>query len=1233
MAEGVIIRVGLDGAKVTQSLKTLKNAVKASTSQMKAEMAVFDRAGDSLGKLNTRYEGLQRTIKAQDLEVQKLREAYNKAAADGNENSAAALKYADKINTATRKQEAYRKELNLVGQQLKEQKSAWYNTTVTVDQSVSAMDQKMQLLNSRYSVLTAGVDQFGATSDQLRQTSSHLTEVLQTEQSKVEALRTKYETLKQAKGENDKATQAAERELNNAIVAMKKTETELKNVSRQLSATGQASKNLDRISSSAQKVSEKLTSLGRTASIGITLPVVGGLTASAKSYMDFNNELIKMRSLLNDGTVSAGVLDHQISVLGKDSQKWSQQYGESTSEVNQGMEELIKKGYTYNQVIGAMPTLLNAARATGDDFGTVMSIASSTLEQFNLKAKDTATMTRNTRRVTDDLSYVANKTAADFDDMGVAMSYVGPVAHSVGYSLESTASAIGLLSNNGIEAEKAGTALRGAISRMLKPTNQSAKAFEAMGISTDRLKKGFYTLPDLLDTINKNTQGMTKAQKAHLITQAFGVEAQTGMNVLLSQGGEALRHLSKETQNASGYTKKLSDQMGRSDQLQVKKLISSFHVLEQTIGQELVPEITPLIKDVTHLIKEFGDLSDTQKKNIIDIALFAAAIGPASLLLGGMLKPVALLTGGLGKAFGAMSKFTAATKVMGTAAKVEAAGGIAAAAGEAGGLAGALGLLVNPVGITIGAVGALGLGAYELYKHFKEAGDYSKQLKDISLDTANSMMKQHDTNTKLIDSFDKLRSKSKLTIDQFAEYLDLQSRVADGKGDVEAMKKRMDDLRQSSGLSNKEFKTMVDLNKKLTDKMPEATEKITEQGNRIAKTTDKLKAYNKELADNTLRELEEKRLDALKNADVIQKEIKHTQSEYNAGLKAEEDIRKRLDNWDDKANKKKIEQLKIEIEQAAGQKAKQAHLEIELQQLEKGKQGLRDQLAYVMKNNDKTKEHLDDLKKQGGKLDEINKKMSVMYLEEAGITEAVAEQNVKKGTSIDLIDLTIAKLTSQKKHLDALTPPNQRNTAEYRDQVAKINDQIDRLKAARGQIVDLKEDAAKYTNELAKKVTKKVSVDVKFDWGKMTSAEKQFVVGNTRAYQAIIQSRGYATGTDYASQGWHWVGEKGPELLWFDGGEKVIPHNQSVQIASLTDQARSIRMMSQVSPTSSSTANQTFDMSQTNALLIQLIAAVNNSAGDTVLTINDREFARATAPAMQEALNQKKRLNRRGISA
>jgi phage-related tail protein len=50
---------------------------------------------------------------------------------------------------------------------------------------------------------------------------------------------------------------------------------------------------------------------------------------------------------------------------------------------------------------------------------------------------------------------------------------------------------------------------------------------------------------------------------------------------------------------------------------------------------------------------------------------------------------------------------------------------------------------------------------------------------------------------------------------------------------------------------------------------------------------------------------------------------------------------------------------------------------------------------------------------------------------------------------------------------------------------------------------------------------------------------------NTPVTNPYGNEPGYATGTDYASKGWHMVGEQGPELMYFKGGEKVLNNTET----------------------------------------------------------------------------------------
>lgn len=448
------------------------------------------------------------------------------------------------------------------------------------------------------------------------------------------------------------------RTMDSAMSSLKRFKSSVGGISGVGQTVGSA---IDKLGDKISTVGGTMETIGKKSTKALTIPIATGIGLATKSAITFDNEIQSMSALLDDGSLSANDLKKQLSGLSDASKKWSQQYGVSTSAINDGMAELIKKGYTYNQVIGAMPSILDASKASGEDFNLVMNNSTAVLEQFGLKADSTEETLRNTQRVTDSLTYVANATAAGFSDMGEAMKYVGPVANTIGFSMEETAAAIGLMSNNGIEGSIAGTALRGALTRLLKPSKQNIAGFEQLGISVDEFKNGTLTLPDILDKIKANTEGWTDAQKAAAIATAFGTEAQSGMNVLVHQGGDALRELTEKTRNASGYTKEIADVMNNTAAAKVEKFKSSLNILGITLGEKVLPIFTPFIEKTTELINKFSELDDGTQKTILKWGALIAATGPVLQLFGKLTSGVGKFTSFFGKSISSM--FDTASKI------------------------------------------------------------------------------------------------------------------------------------------------------------------------------------------------------------------------------------------------------------------------------------------------------------------------------------------------------------------------------------------------------------------------------------------------------------------------------------------------------------------------------------------------------------------------------------------
>lgn len=568
-----------------------------------------------------------------------------------------------------------------------------------------------------------------------------LTKVIQAQKNELKYLGEAYQKTYDEQGNATSKTAKAAQKYNEAQAKLASYEAQLKTTTAQMARmrveteglTGWLNKKGDQWIESGKKISkfgEGVQKVGSTMTKALTVPLATGFTLATKKAADFQTQIGEIGPLLTNGGAITEKYRQQLDQMSDSSKKWAKQYGVSTNEINNGLAEIVRKGYDANQTMGVMPSILDATKASGEGFNDVMNVTTEVISQFGLKGKTYNETLTNAARVTDSLTYVANATSAGFTDLGLAMGYVGPVANSLGMDVELTASAIGLLSDAGLGGEKAGTALRGALTRLLKPSKQNLEGFNKLGVSVKDFKNGTLTLPDILDKIKTNTSGWTDAQRTAAIALAFGTESQSAMNVLVNQGGDALRGLTKDTKNASGATKDIAKSMNNLPANKVARFKESLNVLAITVGEKLLPVVTPWIEKATDMVNKFSELDDATQQNIVKWGALAMAAGPAIKIIGsgisifGKAKTgVGLLSKGLvelaAKAAEKKALSGLATTVSGVGTAATTAAGVGGGATGVAGLVSGLTAVAGPAAIAVGGVAAVGVALYEANKAYE----------------------------------------------------------------------------------------------------------------------------------------------------------------------------------------------------------------------------------------------------------------------------------------------------------------------------------------------------------------------------------------------------------------------------------------------------------------------------------------------------------------------------------
>lgn len=711
------------------------------------------------------------------------------------------------------------------------------NNVRSLDSTLKGNEKNASLLQAKYNTLGQAIDSQRKVLDEMKKS---------------------FDKLEPGTAKFDKAAADIERE-NAKLAAM---EGQLRGVEKALQDVGREnswSGKMDALSEKFAKGGEKLRAMG-DAMKPVSAALLAGFTLSTKKAIDFESQMNTTKSLLADTIPNANELSATTEKLGESSKNWAKQYGISTASINEGMQEIIKKGFDANQTIEAMPAILDAAKASGEDFNTVMNATTNILQQFGLSTQDT-------ERVTNSLTFVANKTAAGFADMGAAMEYVGPVAKNVGMDLEETAAAVGLLSNNGIAGEKAGTALRGALTRLLKPSEQNAEAMEKLGFSAEEFRSGAIKLPDILDRIKKNTEGMTDAQKSALIATAFGTEAQTAMNILVDQGGDALRNLANETKGATTYTKDLANELSKSSKNGVERFKSSLEVLQINIGQKLLPLLTPTIDKVNQFIDWLSKAPPAVQSLAVGIGGFLALGYPLLNFLGNGATALSILIKHAGKLGGLLKGGLGLAKV-GSEATVLAEGA-GAAASSSGLLSGAIGALTNPIGLLVGGTALLAGGLVYL-GHKKDearikAEEFGSTLDDVQRGELRTFQKTIDDTSTAVANFGTHAGDAEKVSEAFRK---LHEEVAAG---AEKASQRMEELAKKWGISDEEIAKMKAKNDQVVSNTDAMANQISEIYKRHNGDASKFSQEEKEIVLNNQREMIKARIEMMELSGEQQK--------------------------------------------------------------------------------------------------------------------------------------------------------------------------------------------------------------------------------------------------------------------------------------------------------------------------------------------------------------------------
>ncbi|ELB39061.1 phage tail tape measure protein [Enterococcus faecium] len=407
----------------------------------------------------------------------------------------------------------------------------------------------------------------------------------------------------------------------------------------------------------------------------ITTPLIGVGVAAAKVGGDFEEQMSRVKAISGATGDTFEQMKQQAIDLGAKT-------AFSAKESAAGMENLASAGFSAQEIMKAMPGLLDLAAVSGGDVALASENTATALRGFGLEASEAG-------HVADVFARAAADTNAEVGDMGEALKYVAPVANSMGISLEETAAAIGIMSDAGIKGSQAGTTLRGALSRLARPTKAMQDTMDNLGVSFYDADGKMKPLKTQVELLKKAFKGLTPEQQQNALVTLYGQESLSGMMTLIDKGPDSLGKLTKSLKDSDGAADDMARTMQDNMNSSIEQMFGAFESAAIVIQKILAPSIKKVADAISGLVEKFVSAPESTQKLIVAIGLIVAAIGPLIFMIGSVIIWI--------------NRVKVAFKALSESSKLFS------------GLSKAMGLLTNPVFLVIAAVALLVVGFIYLW--------------------------------------------------------------------------------------------------------------------------------------------------------------------------------------------------------------------------------------------------------------------------------------------------------------------------------------------------------------------------------------------------------------------------------------------------------------------------------------------------------------------------------------
>lgn len=323
---------------------------------------------------------------------------------------------------------------------------------------------------------------------------------------------------------------------------------------------------------------------------GVTISAGAGIADTIHTYADFEAAMSEVKAI-------SGATSEEFAQLTEKANQMGAVTKFTASESAEAFKYMAQAGWDAKEMMDGIEGLMALAAASGEDLGTTSDIVTDALTAFGMAAKDSG-------RFADVMAKAASATNTDVAKMGDTFKYVAPVAGALGYSIEDTAVAIGLMANSGIKASQAGTSLRSLLTNLTHPVGQAADAIDELKISITNADGSVKPLSQTLQELREKFRALSESERAQYAAMLAGQEGMSGLLAIVNASDQDFADLTEQINNSSGAAQEMADIMMDNLSGKFELFTGALDSMKMSLGEKFKPYLIEALDWLTNKVPD-----------------------------------------------------------------------------------------------------------------------------------------------------------------------------------------------------------------------------------------------------------------------------------------------------------------------------------------------------------------------------------------------------------------------------------------------------------------------------------------------------------------------------------------------------------------------------------------------------------------------------------------------------